>query len=301
MRPDFLAVVSILLVTASVHAQSLAPGQGIPHAQVVLLGTGTPVADPDRSGPAVAIVVGDTSYIIDSGPGVVRRAAAAQRNGINALAPQNLKTVFFTHLHADHTLGYPDLIFSPWMLGREGGLDAFGPKGLQEITDHLSAAWKKDIDSFHEWNEDGYKVRVHEIKPGVIYKDSKVTVEAVAVKHASLEAYAYRFKTSDRIIVISGDTVPVQAVAEACNGCDVLVHEVYCAKGFQNVSADRKQYHSHAHTSTAELAHIATKAKPKLLVLYHQLFFGCSEPELLDEVQKNYSGKIASGHDLDVF
>src|SRR4051812_28358189 len=84
--------------------------------RVVMLGTGTPRPEPDRSGPATAIVVGDTPYLVDFGPGVVRRATAAYRNGVTALgyAGVNIKTAFLTHLHSDHTLGYPDLIFSPW-------------------------------------------------------------------------------------------------------------------------------------------------------------------------------------------
>ena len=67
--------------------------------QVVLLGTGTPNADPDRSGPSVAIVVNDTPYVVDFGPGVVRRAAAAHRRGVGGLAVSKLKTAFATHLH----------------------------------------------------------------------------------------------------------------------------------------------------------------------------------------------------------
>src|SRR5438045_3051009 len=78
--------------------------------QVVLLGTGNPSADPDRSGPSVAIVVNDTPYIIDCGPGIVRRASAAFRKGVAGLAVQKLKTPFITHLHSDHTLGHPDII-----------------------------------------------------------------------------------------------------------------------------------------------------------------------------------------------
>ena len=82
------------------------------HTQIVLLGTGNPAADPDRSGPATAIVVNGTPYLVDFGPGVVRRAAAAVRDrGINALQPSNLRVVFATHLHSDHTVGFPDLIF----------------------------------------------------------------------------------------------------------------------------------------------------------------------------------------------
>src|ERR1041384_1627449 len=81
--------------------------------QDVMLGTGTPNADPERSGPSVAIVVNDTPYLIDFGPGVVRRAAAAFKAGVQGLEVKNLKRAFITHLHSDHTVGYPDLIFTP--------------------------------------------------------------------------------------------------------------------------------------------------------------------------------------------
>ena len=85
---------------------------------MVLLGTGTPNADPDRSGPAVAVVTGGRAYLVDCGAGVVRRAAAAARKGIPALAAEKLDIVFITHLHSDHTLGLIDLILTPWVLER---------------------------------------------------------------------------------------------------------------------------------------------------------------------------------------
>ena len=81
--------------------------------QVVLLGTGTPGWDPDSSGPSTAIVVNGVPYLVDFGPGVVRRAGAAYRKGVKALLPINLHVVFLTHRHMDHTVGYADLIFSP--------------------------------------------------------------------------------------------------------------------------------------------------------------------------------------------
>jgi ribonuclease BN (tRNA processing enzyme) len=81
--------------------------------QIVLLDTGTPNADPERFGPSIAIVVNDTPYIVDFGPGVVRRAAAAQRKGVAGLATPKLTRAFVTHLHSDHTTGYADLIFTP--------------------------------------------------------------------------------------------------------------------------------------------------------------------------------------------
>lgn len=268
--------------------------------RVVMLGTGTPIPDPDRSGPSVAVVAGPQAYIIDAGPGVVRRAAAAaSRTQIAALRVQVLTFLFLTHLHSDHTLGYPDLIFSPAVVGRPGPLEVFGPKGTQDMTDHLMAAWKKDMDvrinGLEKGNAAAYKVNVHEISPGVVHKDANVTVTAFLVPHATWDqAFGYRFEAGGRSIVISGDTSPTPAIAEACKGCDVLVHEVYCNQG-------SGPYYKAAHTSAAELAEIAGQAKPKLLVLYHQLFTGCNEATLLQQVQQKYAGAVVSAKDLDIF
>ena len=114
--------------------------------QLVILGTGTPVADPDRSGPAVAVVYNDRAYLFDAGPGVVRRASAASaKHHIAALETPRLRNAFLTHLHSDHTLGLPDLIFSPWTLGRKEPLELFGPPGTKAMVDHIEAAWREDI------------------------------------------------------------------------------------------------------------------------------------------------------------
>ena len=86
---------------------------------LVLLGTGTPNACPNASGPSSAVVVGDRAYLVDFGPGVVRQASKAYYKGIDALRPDRLTTAFCTHLHTDHTAGYADLIFTPWVLERE--------------------------------------------------------------------------------------------------------------------------------------------------------------------------------------
>ena len=277
-----------------------------PHTQVVVLGTGNPNSDPDRSGPAVAIVVNDAAYLVDCGPGVVRRAAAAERNGIQALATKNLKIVFITHLHSDHTLGYPDLIFSPWVLGRTEPLAAYGPRGLRSMTGHIQKAWEKDIHvritGLEQANRTGYKVDVHEISPGVVYRDSNVTVTAFLVKHGTWDqAFGYRFDTADRSIVISGDTAPAESVVAACNGCDVLLHELYNPNGEQLREPHWKAYFKSFHTTPEELGELATRARPHLLVLYHQVFHKLPEEDLVEQVRQHYSGKFVSARDLGVY
>jgi ribonuclease BN (tRNA processing enzyme) len=278
-----------------------------PHkTQVVLLGTGTPNADPERSGPAVAVVVNDTPYLVDFGPGVVRRAAAAFQKGVKGLKVDRLKTAFLTHLHSDHTLGYSDLIFTPWTLERTEPLQVYGPKGLQAMTDHIVKAYSEDLDirlhGGEPSNQTGYQVIAHEIRPGVVYQDENVTVKAFLVKHGLWpEAYGYRFETPDKTIVISGDCVPSPSVIENCSGCDVLVHEVYSTAGFAKRPAEWQNYHSKYHTSSRELAEIATRARPKLLVLYHQLYWGTTDADLLKEVLQGYKGRVVSGRDLDIY
>ena len=114
-------------------------------AQVVLLGTGTPNAEPERAGSALAIIANEIPYLVDFGPGVVRRANAACQRGLQTLALPNLTTAFLTHLHSDHTAGYPDLILTPWVLGRDQPLQVFGPAGIKAMTHHILSAYQADI------------------------------------------------------------------------------------------------------------------------------------------------------------
>ncbi|HEY6349962.1 MAG TPA: MBL fold metallo-hydrolase [Candidatus Angelobacter sp.] len=280
--------------------------------QVVILGTGTPILDPDRSGAAVAVVVNGSAYLVDFGPGVVRRAAAAARDKkITALTPSNLKIAFATHLHSDHTAGLADLYLSPAVEGRPGPLDLYGPPGIVDMARHIEAAYVKDVDirvhGLEQGNAHAYKINAHEIKPGIVYKDANVRVRAFAVRHGTWDfSYGYRFDTADRSIVISGDTAPTQSVVETCHGCDLLLHEVYSLAWFKEQPPARQKYHSHFHTSTAELADIAKAAQPKHLVLYHQLFRPQSDADadavLLDEIKRaGYTGQVSSAHDLDIF
>ncbi len=298
-RPDTKAM------PESISPKTLTEDQNS-NALVVLLGTGTPVPSPDRSGPSTAIIAGNQAYLVDFGPGVVRRASAAFKKGIAQLNMRSLTRAFATHLHSDHTAGFSDLILSPAVIGRPDPLIVYGPPGIKNMTEHILAAYKEDLGVRSQRHTKkqmrGYQVQTNEIVPGPIYEDKNVKVTAFPVHHGSWKhAFGYRFDAKNRSIVISGDTGPAKTTIEACNGCDVLVHEVYCTLGFERGPPSWQKYHANYHTSTKELAQLAAQARPKLLVMYHQLFFGCSEKQIMDEVSSRYKGKTAFGNDLEVY
>src|SRR5262245_36293364 len=181
-RPFRVALLAVVLVGSSQIGRT----QRLPQStSVVILGTGTPVADPSRSGPGVAILVGSEAYIIDAGPGIVRRAAAAADRGFPALRAHNLRRVFITHLHSDHTLGLPDLMLTPWPLGRQTPLEVYGPVGIRRMTAHIEEAWNEDeqqrMDGPEALRRPNYKAITHEIEAGKIFDDGKVRVDAIAV------------------------------------------------------------------------------------------------------------------------
>jgi ribonuclease BN (tRNA processing enzyme) len=318
-RTSYLVCASTTVLLVSLSTKWAFPqpekASSVPTSRIVLLGTGTPSPDPERSGAATAVVVNGTPYLIDFGPGVVRRIAAASQQGVTGLGVVNVRVAFLTHLHSDHTAGYADLILTPWSVGRSHPLEVYGPKGLKHMTDHILEAYREDIAIRRNDKQvlgvaeqaDGYKVQVHEITPGTVYKDKNVTVKAFLVNHGDVpQAFGYRIEAPERAIVISGDAAPSQSIVDACNECDVLIHEAYSMMTYNAVSPSYQEYRRKHHTSSREVAEIATKARPGLLILYHRANpggVGRPNPEqaLLEEVRQRYGGKVVIGHDLDVF
>ena len=267
--------------------------------RVVLLGTGNPNPDPDRMGPAVAILSGSRAYIVDCGPGVVRRAAQA------GIAMEQITRAFITHLHSDHTVGLPDLIFTPAVTGRKEPLEIYGPPGIRAMTSLVMKAYREDqqirLHGLEPAVPQAYVVHAHDVAPGEIYRDDAVRVIAFAVNHGSWKhAYGYRFEAPDKVIVLSGDTTYSPGLIAAAKGCDILVHEVYSEKGLASRPADWQRYHRAFHTSARDVGRVAAQVRPKTLVLYHQLGWGQGADEILGEVRQEYQGTTLFGKDLDV-
>lgn len=299
-------IVAALLMATPVAAQRVFPGgPAFPFSDstvVITLGTGTPVPNPERSGPATAVVVGRQVFLFDAGPGVMRRLAAA------GLPIDGVTAAFITHLHSDHTLGMPDLVMTSWVMGRSTPMRLVGPPGLRQMTDHLLAAWSEDtvvrVKGLERGRPGGYRVDARETTGGVVYDSAGVKVTSVRVPHGEWQyAFAYRIDTRDRKIVIGGDTRYSEAIANAAKDVDVLVHEAYPET---RVAPENRpggelwpQYLRDAHTSDVELGRLAARANPKLLVLSHVLFMGAPEQEVLDGIRRGgFTGRVVFARDL---
>jgi ribonuclease BN (tRNA processing enzyme) len=272
------------------------------HSAIVILGDGTPLLSADRSGTSIGIVVRGTLYVFDAGPGVLRRIQETRerlRLGIQRLGP-----VFVTHLHSDHTLGLPELLYYP----DAPSLRVYGPPGIRNMLRHLQEAWAEDRQirsSSGMPSDQGVAETVNaataaEVTTGRVYADSNITVTAFEVAHGTWpHALGYRITAPDRVIVISGDTRASAAIVEACNGCDVLLLAVY--DGDNSLTGADSSYFSRFHTNTRELGKIATEARPRLLILYHQMFMGKLPADLLRQVAAIFRGPVISARDLDVY
>ena len=272
--------------------------------QVLMLGTGTPNAEPNRVSAGLAVAVDNQPYLLDCGHGVVQRVVAAHAAGKISWTTTELTRVFITHLHADHTVGLPDLIFTPWIHGRQDSIQAYGPAELAPMVEHILLAYRENIREHrqaHPATANGYRIQVHPVAEGRCYQDERLAVYALPANHGDLSAYSYKFVTADKTVVVSGDTKPTARFAEWAQDCNILIHEVYSSAGLPYRPAAWQAYHSRVHTSTRELAALANQVNPGLLLLHHQLFWGAAPAELLAEIRADYSGEVISANDLDLF
>lgn len=287
---------------------------------VIVFGVGSPNITADRSGTSIGIVVGGRLYLFDAGAAVERRIMEATPK-LAALQVQNFGPVFLTHLDMDHTLGLATLLYyhsiaAPGRLTNTSDsgtpLNVYGPGpvggppdadraaiGIDAVMNHLQTAFaQQPFARGISGSNLQYNPVVHstEITPGIVYRDSLVTVSAFKVSHKTAIAFGFRIQTADRVIVISGDTSPVEAVIDACSGCDLLFHEVFSLDFGPQGPRDAAQ----GHTSALELGEIARRARPKHLVIYHDVRIP-SPAAGLDAIRKGFSGKVTFAQDLDTF
>ena len=300
-RRAFLACGSAWLALAAVGEASQSR-----RTRLVLLGTaGGPTPKARSAAPAQAIVVGDRIYLVDCGDGVARQLALAH------LPIQQLRAVFITHQHSDHNAGYGPLFLLGWAANRTSPIDAYGPPPLVAMTKSLLEAYRYDIEL--RMADEGRPalaplVRPHEItSAGEVFKDDRVRVTAALADHPPIRyAFAYRFDTPDRSIVISGDTRYSQQVIDLARGADVLVHEAVSREFWERPDAPQPpsvvRHILASHTDSVDVGRAAAAAGVGTLVLTHLVpTEGPGAPtddQWVAGVRRHYKGNVIVGKDL---
>ena len=290
-------IISIIFFTSFISSET----------KLIILGSGTPNPDPERYGSGYAVVVNDEAYIVDFGPGIVRRISAMSPTWggeFPSMELENINTAFLTHIHSDHSGALADLILTPWIMGRDEPLNLYGPEGLKAMSENITEAYIDDINyrlyGSQPANELGFTTNVTEISDdGTIFKDNNIEVIAFKNAHGDFKnSFGFLFITDDKRILFSGDTAVSNNLMKYGKNLDILVHEVFSSETFVNKTKDWQIYHQAHHTSSLDLGIIADELQPKKLVLSHILFWGASEESLLKDVRKNFNGETIIAADL---
>ena len=272
---------------------------------VTLLGTGSPMADPNRAGPATLVQAGGEHFLVDAGRGVLMRLAAA------GLPVSQLRAVLITHLHSDHITDLNDVITAMWITTFEPTpLRIVGPPGTREVVAHLLGALGPDIGyriAHHEDLTDPPLLEVTEtdgVGQPVVF-DGEVTVTASPTDHRPVEpSVAFRFDHGDgttrRGVVVAGDTVPCDGLDALCSGAQALVHTVIRKDIITNIPIPRLQDTLDYHSSPEEAAQTAARAGMDTLILTH--YVPAIPPGGGDDWRElataHFSGRVELGDDL---
>jgi ribonuclease Z len=267
--------------------------------RVTLLGTGNPPPVMDRFGPSILVEAGGKKLLFDAGRGAIQRMTQIK------VGWQSVDGVFFTHLHSDHVVGFPDAWLTGWLVGRRNRpLEVWGPPGTENMISHLRQAFEFDIRfriSDDKAPPEGAVVNAHEIGPGVAYEQGGVKVTAIKVDHAPVEpAYGYRIDYGGRSVVLSGDTRVSDNLIRAAEGVDLLVHEVASPESFQRAGfpAERIKSIIEHHVTPEQAGEVFAKAKPRLAVYSHIVLPTATADDLVPGTRKNYHGPLEVGEDL---
>jgi ribonuclease Z len=265
---------------------------------ILLLGTGNPRPNPNHAGAATAVLAGNKWFLVDAGRGATMRIASTD------LKYENMRGVFITHLHSDHTAGLPDVFITSWQFGRKTRpLPLYGPDGTKQLADAMLQFFAYDIhirrDLVERHPAAGARIDTHIVKEGVIYDDGDVRVTAFKEEHPPVEpAYGYRFDSGAQSVVISGDTRPNANLIRFAKRADILVIESYLPGFFERVDTPEVAKKLDAyHTRADQAGQIAASAGVKTLVFTHLMPPG-SDAAFAENARKTFRGKIIVGSDL---
>ncbi len=269
--------------------------------KVTLLGTGSPIPDAHRAGPATLVQAGGTNMLFDCGRGVVMRLAAA------GLVPPMVHRVMLTHLHSDHTTDLNDLITTHWVMAREPvPLPLTGPPGTRDLVDRTITMLSADIGwriAHHADLEQGPECEIAEIHDGLAFERGDVRVLAAPTEHRPVTpTVGYQVEHGGGTVVIAGDTVPCDGLDRLCAGADVYVQTVTRPDLMDRVPSARFQEAKSYHSSCADAGRTAARAGVRKLVLTHQIPPPApgAEADWVAVAAEHFDGEIVFGEDLTV-
>jgi ribonuclease Z len=236
--------------------------------EIVLLGTGSPMVDPDRAGPSTLIRAGDQKILVDCGRGVLMRAAAI---GVGAA---DLTALLLTHLHSDHITDLSDVITTRWVTTfTRTPLPVIGPPGTAAVVASTLAALGPDIGyriAHHADITEPPSVEVHEFSDGIVWDQGGVTVLAGPTDHRPVEpTIGFRVEYDGTSVVLAGDSIPCDGLDALAVGADALVHTVIRKDLVERLPPQRIRDILDYHSSVQEAAETAARAGVGTLVLTH--------------------------------
>ncbi len=266
--------------------------------QVITLGTGSPLPDPNRAGPATLVRAGGRDLLVDCGRGVLMRAAAA------GLMPAGITAVLLTHLHSDHITDFNDVVTMRWAMSLAPlPLPVIGPVGTQAFTDRTLAMLEHDVEyriAHHDdltWQPE---VVVTEAADGVVLDDGVVRVTCDATDHRPVHpTIGFRVEADGKAVVLAGDTVPCEGLDRLCAGADVYVQTVINRALIEAIPVPRLKDILDYHSSIEDAADTAKRAGVRTLVLTHPVPSPLpgTEQQWVDAAKAIFDGEVVLAHD----
>ncbi len=267
--------------------------------RLVILGSGSPLPDAHRAGPATLIRTSAGDLLFDCGRGVLMRAAGAG-TGANAFA-----AVFLTHLHSDHITDLNDIITMRWATSfQPNPLTVFGPVGAEALVAATEAMLEPDIGyrlAHHEDLNWRPSTVAHDVEHGVIFESGRVRVTTAPTDHAPVRpTVGYRIEDGGRTVVIAGDTVPCEGLDELSAGADVLVHTVVRRDIIEQIGLPRLTDVLDYHSSVEDAARTAARNGVATLLMTHLVPAPApgSEQEWTDRAAVHFGGEVIVAADL---
>jgi ribonuclease Z len=280
----------ISLALSNLHGQII---------KVTLLGTGSPPPVMERFGPSILVEAGEQKFLFDAGRGALLRLT--QTN----VKYKDIQGIFFTHLHSDHVVGFPDLWLTGWLTSqRIVPLQVWGPKGTKTMMSNLEKAFEFDIKARISDNTGvpaGVVIKAVDIEESVVFEKNGVKITAFEVDHERVKpAFGYRIDYSGRSVVLSGDTRFSENLIRYSKGVDLLIHEVVSPEVLTRMKfpATLAKTIIGYHTTPEQAGELFSLVKPKMAIFSHIIQPNATEQDIIPPTRKTYTGAVELGEDL---